>query len=233
MRQTGRVAHLEKPGEGRAVATEMVSAAFAAILALPAGPAAPVVAALAAPLMARMAERVAAEWRRKTCVVAETALSTAGIADPEAFCDALTSDPGMIALVQKILFAAAVTGNDRKLHALGAVLGRAAQGHRLDETNILIDALAALEEPHVIVMEVIASEAPENRPGWLSQHVQAKVALKPDLVLAVLSTLTRYGLAGSDRNVYGSVDQYMLTRFGHLVLDLMRQAANAEETAEQ
>jgi hypothetical protein len=233
MRQTGRVADLEKPGEGRAVAIEMVSAAFAAILALPAGPAAPVVAALTAPLVARMAERVAAEWRRKTSMVAETAMSTAGIADPEAFCDALTSDPGMIALAQKILFAAAVTGNDRKLHALGAVLGRAAQGHRLDETNVLIDALAAIEEPHVIVMEVIASEAPETRPGWLSQHVQEKVALEPDLVLAVLSTLARYGLAGSDRNVYGSLDQYMLTRFGHLVLDLMKQAANAEKTAEQ
>ena len=170
---------------------------------------------------------------RKTSVVAETALSTAGIADTEAFCDALTSDPDMIALTQKILFAAAVTGNDRKLRALGAALGRATHGHRLDETNILIDALTAIEEAHVIVMEVMASEAPENRPGWLSQHIQAKVPLEPDLVLAVLSTLTRHGLASSDRNVYGAVDQYMLTRFGHLVLDLIEQAANAEETAEQ
>jgi hypothetical protein len=65
----------------------MVSAALAAILALPGGPGAPVVAALTAPLLARMAERAAAEWGRKTSVVAETALSTAGIADPEAFCD--------------------------------------------------------------------------------------------------------------------------------------------------
>ncbi len=219
---------LEKSGDGRAIAIEMVSGAFAAILALPAGPAAPVIAGLAAPLIARGAERVAAEWRRKTTVVADTALSVGVFIDPEAFCDALTSDSGMIALTQKILFAAAVTGNDRKLRALGAVLGRAAQDRRLDETNLLIDALAAIEDPHVLVMGVLAREAPESRPGWLAQHVQAQVALEPELVLAVLSTLTRYGLAGTNRDNYGAVDQYMLTRFGHLVLDVMRQAASAE-----
>ena len=87
---------------------------------------------------------------------------------------------------------------------------------------------AVVSECRSLVMGVLAREAPESRPGWLAQHVQAQVALEPELVLAVLSTLTRYGLAGTNRDNYGAVDQYMLTRFGHLVLDVMRQAASAE-----
>ncbi len=114
---------LEKPGDGRNIAIDMMSGAFAAILALPAGPIAPVIAGLTAPLIARVAVGVAAEWRRKTTVVADTAFSAGGFTDPEAFCDALTSDPGLIALTQKILFAAAVTGSDRKLRLLARCSG--------------------------------------------------------------------------------------------------------------
>jgi hypothetical protein len=178
------MADLVTPIEQGTIATEVVGAVLVALVALPAGPAAPVVAGLITPPITRIVERAAAEWRRRTSVGAQAALSTSGITDPEAFCQALTGDPGMIALTQKILFAAAVTGNDRKLGALGAALGRAAQDHDLDETNMLIDALAAVEEPHVIVMEIISSEPPEGRPGWLSRNVQSKVALEPDLVPA-------------------------------------------------
>jgi hypothetical protein len=208
------------------MAVAVVASAFVAILALGTGPAAPVVTAIATLPAIHFAERVAAEWRRKSNTVAASALRASGFADPEAFCEALTSDPDMIALTQKILFAAAVTGNEGKLRALGEVLGRAAGGQPLDETNLLIDALADIEEPHVTVMEVIDRPAPEGRPGWLPSHVQAEVDLQPDLVLAVLETLNRRGLTDADRNIYGAAPQYMLTSLGSLLLSVMRQAAS-------
>src|SRR6266567_3053164 len=70
---------------------------------------APVTAAAMTPLTTRMVELAAAEWRRKSSVVADSALRTSGVGDPEDFCRAPDGDPDMIALTQKILFAASVT----------------------------------------------------------------------------------------------------------------------------
>ena len=98
-----------------------------------------VASAALGPIGEQMMERVAAEWTRKSDVVAESALETAGLG-PEEFCDILSGDPALIALAQKILWAASVSGNDRKLSALGALLGGAVAscGDRLDETQLLI-----------------------------------------------------------------------------------------------
>ena len=106
------------------MAVVAIGATFAAILAAGTGPLAPVIAAAATPLTTRMVELAAAEWRRKTDIVAESALEFAGL-DAEDFCEALSGDPALMALAQKILFAASVSGNDRKLQALGSLLGDA------------------------------------------------------------------------------------------------------------
>jgi len=104
-------------------------------------------------------ERVAAEWRRKNNVVADSALQTSILDTPERLAEVLTGDPSMIALTQKILFAAAVTGNERNLRAFGALLGGAVRRHGdwPEETNLLIDALADLEDLHVMIMDVSAA----------------------------------------------------------------------------
>lgn len=68
-----------------------------------------VASAALGPIGEQMMERVAAEWTRKSDVVAESALETAGLG-PEEFCDILSGDPALIALAQKILWAASVSG---------------------------------------------------------------------------------------------------------------------------
>jgi hypothetical protein len=144
---TERVTDLENP-RGRDMTVAAIGATFAAILAIGTGPLAPVVAAAATPLTTRMAELAAAEWRRKSHVVAESALEASGLAS-EAFCEALAGDPDMIALTQKVLWAASVSGSEQKLRGLGDLLGRVAAnpGDRLDETQVLVAALADLEGP--------------------------------------------------------------------------------------
>jgi hypothetical protein len=72
-----------------------------------------------------MAEKIAAEWSRKSSVVASSALRTSGFGNPEPLAAVLTGDAGHIALTQKILLAASATGNDRELHAFGDLLGGA------------------------------------------------------------------------------------------------------------
>jgi hypothetical protein len=212
---------------------------LAVFLAKSAGPAAPFVAVAINPLTTRMAQKVDAELRRKSNVIAETAVRTSELDDPGEFCEALIGTPEMIALTQKILWAASVTGYERKLRALGALLGMAVKpgGNRLDETNLLADALADLEEPHVVVMNVIAAPAadPEGRVGWLASQVQAEVAMEPDFVLAILNTLTRHGLAITEQNNYGAVPRFELTNFGRALADHMKRAAGepGEDAAER
>jgi hypothetical protein len=211
-------------------------ATLAVLLAAPAGPAAPFLAAAMTPLTTRLAQKVDEELRRKTTVIAETAVRTSGIYDPEEFCEALTSTPEMIGLTQKILFAATVTGNQTKLRALGAILGTAVgrRHNQLDETNLLIDALTDLEAPHVVVMNVIAEPAwappkyDNTKPGWLALEVQNEVAIEPDLVLAILSMLTRHGLAKSTQVLDGET-RYELTTFGNALAAQMNNASEPPE----
>ena len=153
--QTERVTSLERR-DGRDIAVEAGGLIFGAFLAAPAGSFAPFIAAAAAPFTQRMAEKIAAEWSRKSGVVASSALRTSGFGNPEHLAEALTGDADMIALTQKILFAASATGNDRKLCAFGGLLRGAARRHgrRLEETNLLIDALADLEDVHMVIMDV-------------------------------------------------------------------------------
>ena len=235
--QTELVTELEKPN-GHAMAVEAVGATFAVILAAGTGPLAPVVAAVATPLTRRMVQLVAAEWRRKSDVIADTALRASGLGDPEDFCSALVGDPDMIALTQKILWAASVSGDDRRLQALGTLLGRAAGrpgGDRLDETQLLVSALADLEAPHLIVLDVIADPAPddaqvrshpgselaESEPvGWLPEQVQEQVNLDPQFMLACLNALTRHGLA-STLGVLGGGQRFRITQLGRAIAIVM------------
>jgi hypothetical protein len=223
------VSELEKP-DGQEMVVAAVGATFAVILAAGTGPLTPVVAAAITPLTTRMVQRINAEWRRKSDVIADTAVRASGLGDPAEFCEALTGSPEMIALAQKILWAASVTGNGRKLRAFGALLGTVVgrHGNGLDETNLLIDALTDLEAPHVVVMDVIAvpSGNPEGRVGWLASEVQAEVTMEPDLVLASLNTLTRHGLAITEQNNYGAIPRFELTSFGRALADHMKRAAS-------
>src|SRR6266496_5272183 len=94
---------LERPSDqGMAVAA--LGQVFAAILGLAfGGPAAPVLMAALGPFTTRWMERAAAEWTRKTEVVADAALVASGLSDPEEFCEILYGDPELIALAQKII----------------------------------------------------------------------------------------------------------------------------------
>lgn len=222
---------------GRDIAVEAGGLIFAAFLGAPAGPfAAPFIAAGAIPFTRRLAEKVAAEWCRKTNIIGDSALQASMLDVPEHLAEALTGDPSMIALTQKILFAASVTGNERKLRAFGNLLGGAVRRHGdgQDETNVLINALADLEDLHVMIMDVISAAPPDERPGWLATQVQAEVKTEPDLVLACLNMLIRHGLAETNNDTYGSVAQFYLTKLGRALAEVMRHAANeAGRSAEE
>jgi hypothetical protein len=222
---TGRVTDLDKP-DCPSLAVQAAGGGLAAFLAIPTGPLAPFLAAVATPLTTRWAERIAGELRRKAQVVEESALGSSGLS-PDDLGDVLTGDPDLIALTQKVLDAAAASGNEQKLRGLGELLGRAAAnpGDRLDEAQVLVAALADLEGPHLLVLDVLTGNAPDqwsnsSPVGWRPTQVRARVNLDPEFVLACLSALTRHGLAApvSGTGLAGGEEQrFAITRLGEAI----------------
>jgi hypothetical protein len=158
------MSELPEKRNDRSVAVETLGLVFAAILGAVGGPAAPYLTAALTPATSRLMEQVAAEWTRKGGVVAQAALSASGLTDPEEFCEILSGDPELIALAQKIASAAAESGNIHKLRALGALLGGAVarRGDRVDETHLLVAALAAIETPHIVVLDLLMRPEPDD-----------------------------------------------------------------------
>lgn len=198
---------------------------FAAFLAIPTGPFAPLAAAAMTPATTLMSERIAREWCRKTRMVDESVQATSGLS-PEDLGDVLTGDPEMIALTQRVLDAAASSGNEKKLRGLGALLGRAAAnpGDRLDETQVLVAALADLEGPHLLVLDILTQQPPVEWAGWAPSQVRERVSMGPEFVLACLNALTRHGLAApvSGTGLAGGEEQgFKITLLGQAIAAAM------------
>jgi hypothetical protein len=190
------------------------------------------------PAATELVSRAAAEWRRKDEVVAEAALAASGLGDPEEFCARLSDSSDLIALAQKILWAASMSGNEDKLQMLGELLGGAvkARGDRVDEAQLLAAALTDLEAPHVMVLDVLTGPAPSpeamlegagtaKERGWwsLTQVETAATPLDHEFVLACLNTLTSHGLTKTG-SAYGGEQQWTLSLLGPAMAAVMSRA---------
>jgi hypothetical protein len=138
-------------------------------LAIPDPSASLLVGGALAPYTTELVRHVAVEWRRKRVVVEDAAVAAAAVA-PEEFCEILSEHPALIALAQKIAWAASMSASEPKLRGLGALLGGAVamRGDRLDETQLLAAALSDMEGPHALVLEVLTQPPPdsEERRRW-------------------------------------------------------------------
>jgi hypothetical protein len=238
------------PGE---MGSASLGAGLAVILGAATGPLAPVTAALATPLATRMMELIFSKWGRKGNVVTAAALQASGLG-PGEFCDTLAGDPALMGLAQRILWAASIPGSEHKLRVLGGLLGGAvaSRGDKLDETGLIVAALADIDVPHTMVLEVLTRPAPDEdgqkrqtagalgggysippkrsgtdlmtfEPGaWLPEQIQSEVPLPPGFVLACLSVLTRHGLAETV-GTYGGGQRFKITGFGLAMLEAMGQ----------
>ena len=151
---------------GRQVAVAALGQAFGAFMGLALGgpDLGPILAAALVPYGEQWMRRVAAEWNRKGTIIAAAALEAPGLDDPRDLAERLTADPRLIALMQKIAQAAAGTAHEAKLRTFGRLLGGAvaASGDRLDETQLLVSALADLENAHIVVLDILTGPPPDD-----------------------------------------------------------------------
>jgi len=151
--------------QGNEMAIASAGGALAAFFgAIVPGPVGLMAGAALAPYTILLVQRAAAEWGRKREVVEDAALEAAAPIGPEEFCAILGEDPALIALAQTIAQAASASGNDGKLRGLGTLLGGAVarRGDRLEETQMLAAALADMESPHAVVLDVLTRPAPDS-----------------------------------------------------------------------
>lgn len=227
---------LAKPGIGE-MATQAVGTAFAAFLGLAVGgPIGSIIGAGLTPYGIRWMEHAAAEWKRKSQIVAESAISASEIENPDDILQTLSEDPALTALTQRILFAAYMSGNESRLRALGALLGKAItrRGDWIDEAHLLTSVLSEIEKPQVVTLDILNREPPDSdtqrrehpdiEPSWLIGQVRSQLPMNPELALACLNNLVRHGLVET-LSTYGGGSRYRITSFGRSLAEVMALAA--------
>lgn len=89
------------------------------------------------------------------------------------------------------------------------------------QDHLFVDALADLEDLHVMIMDVVSAPPADKRPGWLAPQaeVQAEVKTEPDLVLACPNMLTCHDLADTNNDAFGALEQFDLTKLGRALAE--------------
>jgi hypothetical protein len=225
-------------GDGRALEA-LVTGLVAVFGFLLGGPIGAFVGAAGSGYAVDFAKKVQAEWTRKSTIVVQAAIEVAG-QDPAIF-SALADNPRLTALGQRIAFAAYMSGSDKKLRALGRLLGGAiaARGDKLDEAELLASVFADIGDAEILALELIAGDPPNaddqrrnhqqagtpfEGPFWSVEAVQERLPIEPGLAQACLSALARYGLAEA-LSAYGPRAPYRITAFGRDFLAVMNAAA--------
>jgi len=135
----------------------------------------------------------------------QTGADEAGIT-PEQLAKALTADQTRQLLASEVVRVAMSTASDRKLRALATVLATGAttaDSNVVDRELLFVRVLADLEEPHVVLLNLIGDVVPEGYGGipqreyprpWDEGEVRRALPdLKP-IVTPILGTLARHRL---------------------------------------
>lgn len=156
--------------------------------------------------------------------------------------DAIAANPRLVPLLQRLLYAAGMTGYDPLLAAMGVALGRAAQDPEVhDESAMLLDSLNGLTAAHVQVLRLLteAPEEPSRDPlaqelqagarehyGWARGQLHVRANLPAHVVdLAVAALVSRSMV--NDRGYRGNVTM-TVTPLGGMVLELLEAHHAAE-----
>ncbi|WP_125812361.1 hypothetical protein [Actinoplanes sp. ATCC 53533] len=221
-----------------------VTAALAADfgpLALPAGATAGA-AVKEIPILAQMF----ADRRRSATDMMEHAVAYAGV-NPERFMDALAADPKHRHLLRRAIHAAGDSVSGEKIRTLAAALAAGAiatDDAVVDESMLVIDAVAQLEAVHLRVLALLATEPDDPavdhyqniRPWpWTPQQIHNGVPQLSAVLPAILAKLQALGITKDFPN--GLIDyeegRRQLTGFGELCLVYLQTLAGEQHDPDE
>lgn len=191
----------------------------------PVGAAFGAVAAVALePLVEGVWAEIQAEGRRRALAVVEQAAETAQVSSVE-FVERMNAGEHTRLLSASAMSAATRTVYGPKIRALGRVLAAGLENDcaRIDDEQLLMAALADMEAPHAILLELLVKYRPQQGLGqpvraepsepdrighWTTDRIaHVRPALKPVLP-GLLGTLQRHGLAETDSNMAKALEKY-------------------------
>lgn len=137
----------------------------------------------------------------------------------------IASDPDLVPLAARVLYAAGSTGDEKLLNLLGGALGDAANGANEDGA-LIVGVLSSLRPSHLLVIETLSGEAPPaiNVEGtvshWRVGEVRSESGLSEAVVSLCVSELVGRGVVETGKTWDG--DDCTLTPLGRTMLEVMK-----------
>ena len=176
------------------------------------------------PFVRRMSRAVREEHARRQSVALRSAERRSGLSR-EDLEEHIASDPDLMPLAVRVLYAAGSTGDEKLLKLLGAALGDAASGAD-EEAALVVGVLSALTPSHLKVMETLSGEPPppdepEGSVGrWWLATVRSESGLSAHVVNLCVSELESRGVVRTGETYRG--DDCSLTPLGSTMLEVLR-----------
>jgi hypothetical protein len=147
--------------------------------------------------------------------------------------EAIRTDPRLIPLMTRLLFAAGMNGHDRSLAAMGTAFGDAVRDRdSVDECELMLSSLTDLTDLHADVLLAAAGDpglaGGKPKIGWRLDEMQERAGLSGRIAGLCVSTLVARGLVRVETDFFGS-SAYIVTELGSVLLEVLQQhAANGE-----
>lgn len=180
------------------------------------------------PWIASLSKNVREEHRRRRSVALRAAEVRTGLSR-EDLEEQIASDPDLLPLAIRVLFAAGQGGDDSFRQLLGAALGDAVSGGGgAEEALLIVGPLESLRPTLLRILELLATKPPgppgfegaEDPQGfWLRDHVRQRLGISEEALGLCLSELASRGTIAVGQTYAG--DDCELTALGRTILDVM------------
>jgi hypothetical protein len=147
----------------------------------------------------------------------------------EDLAERIAEDPRLLPLVTRLLYVAGMNGHDGTLGAMGAVFGETVRNpNTVDEAELLLTALADLNDTHARVLRVMTELPPPlagSTAGWSWGTIAEPSGLSVRIVGLCIATLIARGLVRTHGLFPGGGTTYLPTELGEAVIEALREHA--------
>lgn len=194
----------------------------------------------------RLSVQMRAEHRRNGSRALDAAVAMSGLSRDD-LAERIASDGRLVPLVTRVLYAAAMTGQDEILDALGAALGTAANDpDQTDEVELLLIGLTDLRRHHVRVLRSAAGPpiwleperehdgvepakiAPvDDAQSWNIEGLASVSGLQTEVAYIAATGLANAGFLQAF-SAFGGTG-YQITSLGRNLIDVLTQYEDGQE----
>ena len=171
------------------------------------------------------------EWKRRASLCIRLAEQHSGLSREE-IAETLDTDPQLLTLINRVLYAAGMRGSDEALLGLSAVLGDAIrEPNKTDEAEVYVSILEKLTTPHIELLRYAHSLSQETPRSCFTSLIN-NCGLPSAVARVCLNDLVQGDLMAEARlqtQTYSTLQTPMfeVTPTGELVLEVLGRVQSA------